>query len=97
MLVMLVPALTSLKGASDITNAAFSIKGVLDQARNFAAINNTYVWVGFFEEDGSTSSTTPATSGIGRVVMCTVASRDGTIAYDQPVGNPATPIDPAQS
>ena len=96
MLVMLVPALTSLNGAGSITNAAFTIKGLLEQARSHAAINNTYVWVGFFEEDSSQPSTTPATAGIGRIVMCTVASKDGTIAYKQPVESPAVVIDTAK-
>src|SRR5207302_1038262 len=38
--------------------------------------------VGFFEEDVSQPSTTPATTGTGRVVMSIVASKDGTIIYD---------------
>ena len=94
--VLVAPAFTNIKRATDITNAAYTIKGVLEQARNYALINNTYAWVGFFEEDGSIASTNPATSGTGRVLILTVASKDGTIAYKQPVVSPATPMDSAR-
>lgn len=94
--VLLAPAVTSLKGAGDITNAAYTIKGFLEQARAHALINNTYTWVGFFEEDGSGPSTNPGTAGTGRVVISTVASKDGTIVYQQPVAAPSIPMDPAK-
>src|SRR5439155_12784750 len=66
------PAFTSLKSAGDVTSAAYTIKGVLDQARTYAMANNTYTWVGFYEEDASQPSTNPATPGIGRVVLSIV-------------------------
>ena len=94
--VLVAPAFTNIKRAADITSAAYTIKGALEQARNYALINNTYAWVGFFEEDGSTASNSPATAGIGRVVISTVASKDGTIVYKQPVASPATPMDSAR-
>lgn len=94
--VLLVPAVTSLKGARDITNAAYTVKGMIEQARAHALINNTYTWVGFFEEDGSIASTNPATVGTGRVVISTVASKDGTIVYQEPVVAPSTPMDPGK-
>ena len=53
----IVPAFTSIKGAGDVTSAAYTIKGVLDQARTYAIANNTYTWVGFYEEE--TTATTP--------------------------------------
>jgi hypothetical protein len=71
------PVFTSLKGAGDVTGAAYTVKGVLDQARTYAMANNTYTWVGFYEEDASI----PATSGNGRLVMSIVASKDGTNIY----------------
>jgi prepilin-type N-terminal cleavage/methylation domain-containing protein len=80
LMVLLAPAFTSLKSAGDVTSAAYTIKGLLDTARTYAKANNTYTWVGFFEED--VSSTTPGTPGIGRLVMSIVASKDGTIIYD---------------
>jgi prepilin-type N-terminal cleavage/methylation domain-containing protein len=78
---LLVPAFTNLKGVNDLTNAAYTIKGVLEQARTYARVNNTYDWVGFYEENGSIASTNPPTAGSGRLVMSSVASADGTTVY----------------
>jgi prepilin-type N-terminal cleavage/methylation domain-containing protein len=85
LLVLIAPAFTSLKSAGDVTGAAYTIKGVLDTARTYAKANNTYTWVGFYEEDVSQSSTNPATAGIGRIVMSIVASKDGTMLYTAPL------------
>jgi len=82
LLVIMAPAFTTLKSGADVTSAADTVKGVLDQARTYAMANDTYTWVGFFEEDVSTGSTNPATAGTGRIVMSIVASTDGTIIYD---------------
>ena len=86
LLVLTAPAFTYIKGGTDVTSAAYTIKGVLDTARTYAKANNTYTWVGFYEEDASGASTNPATPGIGRLVMSIVASKDGTRGYD--VTNP---------
>lgn len=94
LMALLQPALTTLKGGNDVTLAAYTVKGVLDTARTFAKANNTYVWVGFYEEKGSTPSTNPATRGFGRVVMSIVASKDGTVMYDP--NNPSTSLDPTR-
>src|SRR6266567_448737 len=51
LMVLVAPAFTSLKSAGDVTGAAYTVKGALDQARTYAMANNTYTWVGFFEED----------------------------------------------
>src|SRR5712671_1667802 len=86
LLVLIAPAFTIIKGGTDVTSAAYTIKGVLDTARTYAKANNTYVWVGFYEEDVSQSSTTPtATAGIGRIVMSIVASKEGTMLYTSPL------------
>src|SRR5712671_4984936 len=90
LLVLMAPAFTYIKGGTDVTSAAYTIKGVLDTARTYAKANNTYVWVGFYEEDVSQSSTSPATAGTGRIVMSTVASKDGTMLYTAPLTNPVT-------
>jgi len=82
LLVLIAPAFTTIKGGTDVTSAAYTIKGVLDTARTYAKANNTYTWVGFYEEDASQASTNPATAGIGRLVMSVVASKDGSIIYD---------------
>src|SRR2546423_360782 len=87
LMALIAPAFTSLKSAGDVTNAAYTVKGVLDQARTYAQANNTYTWVGFFEENVSNPSPNSATPKIGRIVMSIVASKDGTIVYDP--SNPA--------
>ena len=69
LLVLMAPAFTYIKGGTDVTSAAYTIKGVLDTARTYAKANNTYTWVGFLRRTDSTSSTNPATAGNGRVVF----------------------------
>jgi type II secretory pathway pseudopilin PulG len=97
LMVLVTPAFTSLKSAGDVTNAAYRTKDVLEQARNYAMANNTYAWVGFYEEDGSVPSATPtATPGTGRVVMSIVASKDGTIIYNPNSSSNPDPIDPTR-
>jgi prepilin-type N-terminal cleavage/methylation domain-containing protein len=81
LLVLIAPAFTYIKGGTDVTSAAYTIKGVLDTARTYAKANNTYTWVGFFEENAPNPSQSPASTGIGRVVMSIVASKDGTMLY----------------
>ena len=90
LLVLLAPAFTTIKSAGDVTSAAYTIKGALDTARTYAEANNTYTWVGFYEEDVSQSSTNPATAGIGRIVMSIVASKDGTMLYTAPLTSVVT-------
>src|SRR5437773_10200216 len=82
LLVLIAPAFTYIKGGTDVTSAAYTIKGVLDTARTYAKANNTYTWVGFFEEDQPPPSTIPVPAGVGRVVMSIVASKDGSIIYN---------------
>jgi len=74
------PAFTGLKGSGDVTKAAYEIAGALENARAYAVAKNTYVWVGFFEENASSSA--PGTAGTGRIVVGMVASRDGTKIYN---------------
>jgi type II secretory pathway pseudopilin PulG len=73
LLILLVPAFTSIKSAGDVTNTAYAVKGVLDQARTYAMANNTYTWVGFAGSIGTSSS-----SVTGQISMAIVASTDGT-------------------
>jgi prepilin-type N-terminal cleavage/methylation domain-containing protein len=70
LLVLIAPAFTYIKGGTDVTSAAYTIKGVLDTARTYAKANNTYTWVGFSGSIGS-----PVT---GCVALSVVASKDGT-------------------
>jgi hypothetical protein len=92
LMVLVAPAFNSIRSGQNITSAAYTIKGILENARAHALVNNTYAWVGFFEENGSLASTNPATAGIGRLVICTVASKDGTTIYTD-VTSPAEDID----
>ena len=83
LMVLVAPAFTNLKSAGDVTNAAYGIQGLLDNARTYAKANNTYVFVGFAEVDSSfDSSVTPqvitGSAPYGRVAVAVVASKDGT-------------------
>src|SRR5438067_7295485 len=74
---LLTPAFTSLKSAGDVTSAAYTIKGVLEQARTYAMANNTYTWVGFYEEnttDTAPTNTAPPYPGKGRVLLAIIYS-----------------------
>jgi prepilin-type N-terminal cleavage/methylation domain-containing protein len=90
LLVLIAPAFTYIKGGTDVTSAAYTIKSVLDTARTYAKANNTYTWVGFKEVDVSqNASDSPQINGMGRVAMAIVASKDGTRGYD--ITNPTLP------
>src|SRR5207249_10083867 len=97
LLALLAPAFTTIKSGTDVTSAAYTIKGVLDTARTFAKANDTYTWVGFLEENvanpASPNSDTPA---VGRLIMSIVASKDGTMLYTGNLGTAVT-LDPAGS
>ena len=94
LLVLIAPAFTYIKGGTDVTSAAYTIKGVLDTARTYAKANNTYTWVGFYEENvANPASPNPDTPAVGRLIMSIVASKDGTTIYDP--SSPGT-IDPTR-
>lgn len=97
LMLLLAPAFTSLKSAGDLTSAAYTITGALEQARTYAMANNTYAWVGFYEE--STSATTPTNlpppyPGKGRLLTATVFSTDGTKIFED--ADPSAPLPPAR-
>ena len=94
LLVLLAPAFTYIKGGTDVTSAAYTIKDVLDTARTYAKANNTYTWVGFFEEDSPPPSDNPVPSGTGRIVMSIIASKDGTMIYTGNLSSAFTLDDP---
>ncbi|HET9801199.1 MAG TPA: hypothetical protein VFP82_05890, partial [Chthoniobacterales bacterium] len=85
LMVLVAPAFTKIKTGNDITTAAVRIAGALEQGRNYAMGNNTYVWVGFYEEDVTALTPTnvaPPYTGKGRVLIASVFSRDGTKIYE---------------
>jgi prepilin-type N-terminal cleavage/methylation domain-containing protein len=95
LIVLVAPAFTSLKSAGDVTSAAYTIKGVMEQARTYAMANNTYTWVGFYEENTTSTAPTnvpPPYPGKGRVLLATVASKDGTTSCQDPNSNTSNRI-----
>ena len=66
------PAFTYIKGGTDVTSAAYTIKGVLDTARTYAKANNTYTWVGFYEEDVSQPRDQPDSRCADALATCYV-------------------------
>jgi Tfp pilus assembly protein FimT len=92
---LVTPAIKGMTSSADLTRAAYTIQGALDQARMYAVANNTYTWVGFSEEDNAQPSQSPAVPGVGRVVIVMMASRDGTRIYDKTqalVGSPSPQV-----
>src|SRR5438132_5998688 len=82
LLMLIAPAFTYIKSGTDITSAAYTIKGVLDTARTYAKANNTYAWVGFLEENvANPASPNTDTPKVGRLIMSVVASKNGTNVY----------------
>ena len=93
LMVLVAPAFTTIKSGTDITSAAYTISGVLDQARTYAKANNTYVWVGFYEENTTATAPTnnpPPYPGKGRLLVATVCSTDGTQIFQD--SDPAAPL-----
>jgi prepilin-type N-terminal cleavage/methylation domain-containing protein len=85
LMVLVAPTFTKMKWGNDVTAAAYTIAGALEQGRNYAMANNTYVWTGFYEEDMTATSPTQATppyAGKGRVLIATVFSTDRTKIYE---------------
>jgi prepilin-type N-terminal cleavage/methylation domain-containing protein len=78
---LIVPALSGLRTAGNITNSAYEIASILQRARTYAMTHNTYVWVGFHEESASPTASAN-TPGNGRVLIAMAASIDGTQIFD---------------
>jgi prepilin-type N-terminal cleavage/methylation domain-containing protein len=88
MAVLIAPVCLVTRNTGDVTHATSEVANLLETAATYSRANNTYVWVGFFEED---PDAVPARSGTGRIVVSVVASKDGTRIVD-PLG-PGTGID----
>jgi prepilin-type N-terminal cleavage/methylation domain-containing protein len=93
--VLALPAVTSMSGAGSMTTASYTVSGAIQFARSYAMAHDTYTWVGFFEEDGTKASANPAQAGVGRIVISTVASTDGTMIYSSTASAPVY-IDPTR-
>jgi prepilin-type N-terminal cleavage/methylation domain-containing protein len=95
LMILVAPAFTTIKSGNDIGNAASTITGVLAQARTYAMSNNTYTWVGFYEEAPTSTAPTNATPpypGKGRLLLAIVAAKDGTTSCEDPAATSASPI-----
>jgi len=95
MAVLAIPAFRAMNGAGNMTSASYTISGAIDSARSYAMTHDTYTWLGFFEEDGTMSSANPAQAGVGRIVLSTVASADGTMIYSSTASAPVY-VDPTR-
>ena len=93
--VLAIPAFTSIFGAGGLTTASYDISGAIETARVYAESHDTYTWLGFFEEDGNSASANPTVAGLGRIVIATVASTDGTMIYSSATTAPYY-IDPTR-
>jgi len=94
MAIVITPLCLRARSAGDVTDAVNTVAGLLETAASYSRANNTYVWVGFFEENSSAAPSLPAQSGTGRIVVSVVASKDGTPIVD--ASGPGTPIDSAR-
>lgn len=77
MMSTMIPALSGLKTAGDVTRSAYDIAGTLEQARAYAMANNTYVYVGLIERD----SQDPSKAETGQILMVAMRSQDGTRGF----------------
>jgi prepilin-type N-terminal cleavage/methylation domain-containing protein len=87
LMALVLPAMNAIKGAGNVTTAAYDVAGALENARSYAMANNTYTWVGFFEEDPTKAA---GTAGTGRVVVSIVCAKDGTQIVDPNASKSAT-------
>ena len=85
-------------GFQSILGTAFDseisdLSNTLVRARAYAMANNTYVFVGIEEVDGSVASTTtPQVAGKGRIGVVVVATNDGSKGYDSTSVSTSTTI-----
>lgn len=63
------------------------IANTLTRARAYAMANNTYVFVGIQEVDASKASSSPQTTGTGRIALTVMASNDGTRGYQTSISS----------
>jgi type II secretory pathway pseudopilin PulG len=85
-----ITALWGITGGLAMNRRVSDMQSMLELARTQAMQLNTYVYVGFFESDGSQpSASLPARSGVGKVWVGMVATKDGTPGYN--------PLDPSST
>lgn len=77
MIAAVAPLASSIQAGRSVTTGAHTLSGLLEEGQIYAKANNTYVWVGFFEENAD-SAINSGTAGKGRIIGAAVASLDGT-------------------
>lgn len=65
-----VPALSALNGSGRVNQTVSEIAGFMEQARQYAIAQNTYVWVAFYED--------PNAAGGNSITVAVMASNNGT-------------------
>lgn len=70
-----IPAIQGLGGATKFSGVIPQIRGIMDEARSYAAAQNTYVWVAFYPVDAAAAG--QENSG-EELYVVTLASNDGT-------------------
>lgn len=80
MMALTLPAITAF-GEKEPDKAFYGIADIIETAQSHAVANSTYVYVGFAEFDGEQIPDGPQAPGQGRIVVCAVATRDGTRGY----------------
>ena len=78
------PAIQSLLAHDEFAQSVDTVRMTLNRARAYAISHDTWVWVGFYEEDVESQATShlPPYPGKGKVVLCVVASLDGSSIYE---------------
>ncbi len=88
---LMAAAVISANDSSNLTGSAYTIAAALQRGRAYAMAHNTYVWVGFYEQNADATSISPQAppySGVGRVVIGMAASVDGTDVVDGAAAGP---------
>jgi len=89
-----ITALWGISGGIAMNRKVSDMQSILELARSQAMQLNTYVYVGFFESDGmKASGKLPVTSGVGKIWIGTVATKDGTAGYNP--SDPSSVISPS--
>lgn len=88
-----ITALWGVSGGISMSSKVSDMQSILELARSQAMQLNTYVYVGFFESSGTQpAGTYPVTSGVGKIWVGTVATKDGTQGYDP--SDPSSKLNP---
>ena len=78
-----ITALWGISGGIAMNRRVSDMQSILELARSQAMQLNTYVYVGFFESDGTQpAGSLPVKSGVGKIWIGTVATKDGTPGYN---------------